>query len=75
MSARGAPARVKVAVNGEEHHLEAGATVEDVVTLLEVPRTGIAVALNGEVVPRGSWSATRLSQGDQVEVLTAVAGG
>jgi sulfur carrier protein len=36
---------------------------------------GIAVALNGEVVRRADWPATRLAPGDQVEVLTAVQGG
>jgi len=37
--------------------------------------TGIAAAVNGDVVPRGSWTATLLSDGDQVEVVTAVQGG
>jgi len=36
---------------------------------------GIAVARNGAVVPRSRWAATRPSDGDQVEVLTAVQGG
>jgi sulfur carrier protein len=36
---------------------------------------GIAVAVNGAVVPRGEWSATALRPGDAVEVLTAVQGG
>ena len=36
---------------------------------------GIAVAVNGEVVPRSAWSTTRLHPGDRVEVLTAAQGG
>jgi sulfur carrier protein len=36
---------------------------------------GIAVALNGEVVPRSAWDATDLRPGDRVEVLTAAQGG
>jgi sulfur carrier protein len=36
---------------------------------------GIAVALNGEVVPRSAWDATDLHPGDRVEVLTAAQGG
>ena len=35
----------------------------------------VAVALNGAVVPRGVWDATRLQPGDTVEVLAPVAGG
>jgi sulfur carrier protein len=35
----------------------------------------VAVALDGEVVPRAAWSTTRLGDGQQVEVLQAVQGG
>jgi thiazole synthase len=35
----------------------------------------VAVAVNGEVVPRSQWPATSLSEGDQVDVVKAVAGG
>jgi sulfur carrier protein len=36
---------------------------------------GVAAAVNGDVVPRGSWAVTLLRDGDQVEVVTAVQGG
>ncbi|GAA3386241.1 sulfur carrier protein ThiS [Cryptosporangium minutisporangium] len=36
---------------------------------------GVAVAVNGEVVPRGGWARTQLVDGDTVEVITAVQGG
>jgi len=36
---------------------------------------GIAVAVNGEVVPRSAWETTGLHPGDRVEVLTAAQGG
>jgi sulfur carrier protein len=36
---------------------------------------GIAIARNGEVVPRGTWSKTTLGDGDSIEILTAVQGG
>ncbi|WP_300345003.1 sulfur carrier protein ThiS [Nesterenkonia sp.] len=38
-------------------------------------RLGVAVALAGEVVPRSRWSATELSDGDALEIVTAVQGG
>jgi sulfur carrier protein len=43
-------------------------------TLTTAP-SGVAAALNETVVPRTQWSATALSDGDRVEVLTAVQGG
>ena len=36
---------------------------------------GVAVALGGEVVPRGAWSSTSLPDGAEIEVVQAVQGG
>jgi sulfur carrier protein len=36
---------------------------------------GVAVALNGAVVPRAAWAETRLSAGDAVEIIKAMSGG
>jgi sulfur carrier protein len=36
---------------------------------------GVAVAVDGEVVPRGEWGARQLHDGARVEVLTAMQGG
>ena len=36
---------------------------------------GIAVAVNGGIVPRAEWPTFTLHDGDSVEVLTAVQGG
>jgi len=66
---------VIVAVNGEQVELGPGATVETVVETLQIRSPGVAVALNGEVVPRSAWSGTNLRAGDSVEVLTAAQGG
>jgi len=41
----------------------------------ERARKGIALALNGEVVPRGRWAETLLTNGDTVEIVGAVQGG
>ena len=38
-------------------------------------RRGLAVALNGEVLPRREWEARELQPDDRVEVLDARAGG
>jgi sulfur carrier protein len=36
---------------------------------------GVAVALNGAVVPRTAWAETTLSAGDAVEIIKAMSGG
>ena len=64
-----------VTLNGEPHEFPEGATVEMVVRELGAPDRGVAVAVDGEVVPRGDWAGTRVRDGQEVEVLRAVQGG
>lgn len=66
---------MSVMINGSEHRLAEGATLEEVVASLGVPPKGLAVAVNREVVPASRWAVTVLKPGDRVEVLRATAGG
>jgi sulfur carrier protein len=42
---------------------------------LDPRQPGIAVALNGEVIPRPLWDEHPLNDGDDLEVITAMQGG
>ena len=65
-----------VTINGERRELDERATVEAVVREAGVPDgRGVAVALDGEVVPRGEWATTEVRDGQQIEVVAAVQGG
>jgi sulfur carrier protein len=66
-----------VTVNGRRRKLPHDATVEAAVREAGAPESGqgVAVAVDGEVVPRGEWRRTRLREGQQIEVLRAVQGG
>ena len=68
---------VHVTINGERRELPAGATVASVVASLHnAPQgRGVAVAVEGEVVPRAQWPSTELHDGAAVEVVIAVQGG
>jgi sulfur carrier protein len=66
---------VQVKLNGEPRELPDGTTMAQAVAELTALGTGVAAAVNGAVVPHGSWAATLLRDGDQVEVVTAVQGG
>ncbi len=68
---------VTVVVNGSAHTVEEALDLAALVRRLgrDPDQPGTAVARNGEVVPRGQWTATRLTDGDSVEVLHAVGGG
>ncbi len=66
---------MQLTVNGAPADLPDGASVADLVAVRAEDRRRLAVARNGEVVPRSAWAATALAPGDTVEVLAAVAGG
>jgi sulfur carrier protein len=66
-----------VSVNGEPRELVPGSTVASVIDSLRgaPDGRGVAVALDGEVVPRGRWDDTKLTDGARIEVVVAVQGG
>ena len=66
---------MKVTVNGELRELPEDTTILGLLTALGAPPTGVAVAQNGEVVPRGEHVSRQLAAGDRVEVIRAVGGG
>ena len=66
---------MRLTVNGREHTDEDGVSVAALVDRLARRRRGVAVAVNGTVVPRSTWETSRLADGDAVEVLTAAQGG
>ncbi|MBM7806679.1 sulfur carrier protein [Geodermatophilus bullaregiensis] len=66
---------MRLTVNGEPAELADDVTVADLVAARAGGHDRVAVARNGDVVPRSGWSATRLAPGDTVEVLAPTAGG
>ncbi|WP_425309340.1 sulfur carrier protein ThiS [Ammonicoccus fulvus] len=80
-------ATLALQVNGEARTFPAGTTVLDAVgTLLgrelrpdgraaDGGSLGVAVALDEVVVPRSRWAGTALTDGQQLEIVTAVQGG
>ncbi len=62
-------------VNGLQAQEFAGMTVEELLQAKGIVPRGVAVALNGSVVRRSEWSSVRVSEGDAIEIVTAVAGG
>lgn len=64
-------------LNGAPAELPDGALLPDLLALHghTTGARGVAVALNGAVVPRTEWPAQPLSDGDVVELLVAVQGG
>jgi sulfur carrier protein len=63
-------------VNGCSREVGEETTLQD---LVPEPRggapRGIAIARNGEVVPKSQWPAVQVQAGDRIEILNAIGGG
>jgi sulfur carrier protein len=63
-------------LNGEPRDRE-GATIAELLADLGIEdrARGVAVAVDGEVVPRAEWRERRVNEGERVEALSAMQGG
>ena len=66
-----------IVINGERSDACAGESIAAVLARLDVAPNarGVAVAVDGEVVPRARWQSFALPEHARVEVLTAMQGG
>ena len=68
---------MKIILNGQGSDVRGGESVLAAIEQLGLPpdARGVAVAVDGEVIPRARWEDVRLSEGARVEVLSAMQGG
>jgi thiazole synthase len=64
-----------ITVNGEPRTAAAGATVAALLSTMGVDPARVAVERNQEVVPRKTWSAAPLAEGDRLEIVAFIGGG
>jgi len=66
---------MRLVINGEEREAPALSTVADLAQWLGLPVFGGAVELNGQVVRKTDHGATRVADGDRLEIIRLVGGG
>jgi sulfur carrier protein len=68
---------MRIELNGSPVELSDGATIDEAVAAAgaDGDLRGVAVAVEGEVVPRAEWETTSLRDGQAVEVVRAIQGG
>ena len=68
---------MKIHVNGEEKTVRSTLNVHDLLITLDLDPTqsGIAVAVDQEVIPQTAWQATELREDSKVDIIRAVQGG
>lgn len=62
-------------INGENRNVEASSTVSDLLRYLGLATDGIAVSLNGAIIPRSQLTEQPIGEGDAIEIVRAVGGG
>ncbi len=67
--------RLELQVNGRPFSVPNVCSITTLLMRLEAPSEGVAVAVNGHVIPRAEHGEHRLKAKDQVEVIRAVGGG
>ena len=66
---------IGIRVNGKAMDLESQTVLQLVTRFADRTASGVAVARNGSVVPRGEWESVQLKTGDDIEIVTAAQGG
>ncbi|HET9234510.1 MAG TPA: sulfur carrier protein ThiS [Candidatus Eisenbacteria bacterium] len=66
---------MQLKVNGKSYEADPGSTVDALLRALALPHSRVAVAVNGHVSPKSEHALRVLSEGDEIEVIQAVAGG
>ncbi len=69
---------MNVFINGEERQfpeLTAGATLEELLKLLNLKCDRVAVEHNGSIVARAEWKSAQIRAGDKLEIVHFVGGG
>ena len=66
---------IRLTVNGEVRAFDAVASVADLVAALGLDPRKVAVERNLEIVPRSTYAATALADGDRIEIVHFIGGG
>jgi len=68
---------MKLQINGEDRVFETAEplTLAALVESLAMKSDRVAIELNRDIVPRDRWQATKLNDGDRLEIVHFVGGG
>ena len=66
---------MELKINGIVKEVEEGITISRFLETMKTPAMGIAVELNGEIIPRSRHESTVLKEGDVLEIVKMVGGG
>ncbi len=68
---------VKVTINGEERVFERELSLRELLKELDIEfrEVGLAISVNGEIIPKSAYDVTCIKEGDSIEIVQLVGGG
>lgn len=66
---------MQIVVNGKPRELEGEMDLPAFLARHGINPRLVAVAINGDVIPKDAWAATRVRAGDALEIVRMVGGG
>jgi sulfur carrier protein len=66
---------INISLNNEPHQIAVGTLLSNAINQWGFGETKIAVAINGEFVPRSTYNERELRDGDQIDIVKPVGGG
>ena len=66
---------MKIHVNEQTVELADNSNIEQLLTYLDKPLMGSAIAVNQEIISRSHWADTIINEGDNISLFQAIAGG
>lgn len=66
---------MQVIVNGASQQIPEDSTVQQLLETLQISQGRLAVEVNGEIVPRSTFTSSKLQAQDRIEIVQAIGGG
>jgi thiamine biosynthesis protein ThiS len=69
------PREISISVNGKPLRIHPETTLSDLLRSLDLPERGVAIEVNGKIIPKSQWGDYRLNTGDIVDLVQMMGGG
>ena len=66
---------MKVQVNNKETELQSQSSIKQMALSMDLPKAGVAIAVNNKMIPRTKWDQFILNENDQIVIIKAACGG
>lgn len=66
---------INIHINGQPEQLPAALSIAQLIEHLSLVGKRVAIERNGDIIPRSTFAAVSLNDGDRLEIVVAVGGG